>query len=328
VAAVLCVRVRRPSGGGATPKVHRHHRLLLIAEILLRHITQSHRAKYKISPVAHHHSSTMRISNVHPSGWLVSRAVITLNNSSTSLMERGHFGEAKLALHDALFLQSIPASQQSSSETMESLQNALRRTEKNRAQLNQATAVPLSGWRAVTVLSNDEDAYEEMETAALDFCSAHNMYAVRIDGAEGEDCGDYYHKIVLLLNYAVACQNPSPTTTSSSSSCSEESVYKQAYHVLKQTHKLLKKLASNACISVPPQSKLVVLLHMLVAQNLIHLSNQLKLHSAGTKFYNTLCLLREVLFRDQHITTTSEDRMPLAASYLLSGQQERSAPAA
>jgi len=210
---------------------------------------------------------------------LLSKAVVSLNNSGASLLERARYNEAKTTIKDALDLASLlrkaplsaDADVQRRQDSLSRMNTALHRAEQHLARPASSCTGAAGGEQQhqeppptvqVTVLSND-DASDAMETAASDFCSSLTMFAVRILDEDDDDDDDYcciddcYVFSVLLLNYSVACQCPRTSSAAgdeasiSSSSQQQDSSffnrvqankrYQQAWPVCHLAHELLSR---------------------------------------------------------------------------------------
>ena len=253
------------------------------------------------------------------------KAVVSLNNSGVSLLERARYSEAKGTLKNALNIASFVNNAFSS--TGKSLQQcqqqylshqmntALHLAEQHLARPCSAVENEAMTRKYITTLWND-DTSSAMETASSDFCSSQNQFAVRIlssdDDEEYTECNWHYVLAVLLQNFSVACQSPPITPSEPLVAGSDNSQLdcrvqahrrnEEAWSACHLAHELLSRYSALRgttttlmAFAVPEIQRRWILMHMLVVSNLMHLSFELSKRRHAYKYYDKLCRLRQEL---------------------------------
>jgi len=196
--------------------------------------------------------------------FLLSRAIVSLNNSGLSLLERARYAEAKETLRDALALAALldQGPQQASPQTVSQIHTALRRAEQHLAR-PKADREERAANVLLTILSSENA--QAMESAALDFCASQSMFGVRLDDTDDIHDEDYpqqnyfseqnsFRLAALLLNFGVACQIPCAASTDSNAAAEDDATtsafyarvqahhrHEQAFDVCRMAHELLSR---------------------------------------------------------------------------------------
>jgi len=194
---------------------------------------------------------------------LLSRAIVSLNNSGLSLLERARYAEGKETLRDALALAALldQGPQQVSPQTVSQIHTALRRAEQHLARPN-GDREERAANVLLTILSSENA--QAMESAALDFCASQSMFGVRLDDTDDIHDEDYpqqnyfseqnsFRLAALLLNFGVACQIPCAASTDSNAATSafyarvqDHHRHEQAFDVCRMAHELLSRQQKNS----------------------------------------------------------------------------------